>query len=58
MITVEEHAPYGGLGALVSQVVAQECPRKMRNLALPDSPVITGNSKEVFDHYGLNTEGS
>lgn len=57
VITVEEHAPYGGLGALVSQVVAQECPRKMRNLALPDSPVITGNSKEVFDHYGLNTEG-
>ena len=41
----------------MSQVVAQECPRKMRNLALPDSPVITGNSKEVFDHYGLNTEG-
>lgn len=57
VITVEEHAPYGGLGALVSQVVARECPRKTRNLALPDSPVITGNSKEVFDHYGLNAEG-
>ena len=57
VITVEEHAPYGGLGALVSQVVARECPRKMKSLALPDSPVITGNSREVFDHYGLNAEG-
>jgi transketolase len=27
------------------------------NLALPDAPVITGTSKEVFDYYGLNAEG-
>ena len=57
VITVEEHAPYGGLGSMVSQVVGSECPRKVVNLALPDAPVITGTSKEVFDHYGLNAEG-
>ncbi len=57
VITVEEHAPYGGLGSMVSQVVAGECPRKVINLALPDAPVITGTSKEVFNHYGLNAEG-
>ncbi len=57
VITVEEHAPFGGLGSMVSQVVARECPRKVVNLALPDAPVITGNSKEVFDYYGLNAEG-
>ena len=57
VITVEEHAPYGGLGSMVSQVVAGECPRKVVNLALPDAPVITGTSKEVFNHYGLNAEG-
>lgn len=57
VITVEEHAPFGGLGSMVSQVVASECPRKVVNLALPDAPVITGNSKEVFDYYGLNAEG-
>lgn len=28
VITVEEHAPYGGLGSMVSQVVAGECPKK------------------------------
>ena len=57
VITVEEHAPFGGLGAMVSQVLAKNCPRKMDILALPDAPVITGTSKEVFDYYGLNAEG-
>ncbi len=57
VLTVEEHAPYGGLGAMVSQVVSSNCPRKVVNLSLPDAPVITGNSKDVFDYYGLNAEG-
>ncbi len=57
VLTVEEHAPFGGLGSMVSQVVGSECPRKVVNLALPDAPVITGTSKEVFDYYGLNAEG-
>ena len=57
VLTVEEHAPFGGLGSMVSQVVGSECPRKVVNLSLPDAPVITGTSKEVFDYYGLNAEG-
>lgn len=57
VLTVEEHAPFGGLGSMVSQVVGENCPKKVVNLALPDAPVITGTSKEVFDYYGLNAEG-
>ena len=57
VVTVEEHAPFGGLGSMVSQVVGASCPKKVVNLALPDAPVITGTSKEVFDYYGLNAEG-
>ena len=57
VVTVEEHAPYGGLGAIVAQVVAASYPKKVVNLSLPDAPVITGNSRQVFDHYGLNAEG-
>lgn len=57
IITVEEHAPFGGLGSMVCQVVCSECPKKVINLALPDAPVITGTSKEVFNYYGLNAEG-
>ena len=57
VLTVEEHAPFGGLGSMVAQVVSEVCPRKMKNLSLPDAPVITGTYKEVFDYYGLNAAG-
>lgn len=57
LITVEEHSYLGGLGAMVSQIVAKECPRRVVNLALPDEPAIAGKSQEVFDYYGLNTDG-
>lgn len=57
VISVEEHAPFGGLGSMVSQVVGSACPRRVINMALPDAPVISGTSREVFDYYGLNAEG-
>lgn len=57
VLTVEEHAPYGGLGSMVAQVLGENCPRKMEVLSLPDAPVITGKSQEVFDYYGLNSKG-
>ena len=57
VVTVEEHAPSGGLGSMVAQAVAERCPKKVKCLALPDAPVITGTSQEVFDYYGLNAEG-
>lgn len=57
VVTVEEHAPTGGLGSMVSQAVAANMPKKVINLTLPDAPVITGTSQEVFDYYGLNAKG-
>lgn len=56
IITIEEHTYLGGLGAMVSQIVTATTPKKVINLALPDSPVVTGVSKEVFEYYGLNKE--
>ena len=57
VVTVEEHSPFGGLGSMVSQVIGANDPKKVVNLSLPDAPVVTGTSQEVFDHYGLNAEG-
>lgn len=57
VVTVEEHAPFGGLGSMVAQIVGANCPRRIITMALPDSHVITGKSQEVFDYYGLNAEG-
>ena len=57
IVTVEEHAPFGGLGAVVAQIIAANAPKRVVNLALPDAPVITGTSGEVFSYYGLTGEG-
>lgn len=57
VITVEEHVAIGGMGSMVSQVIAANNPCKVINLTLPDEPVITGKSKEIFHYYGLDDEG-
>ncbi|EGT3687455.1 TPA: transketolase family protein [Clostridioides difficile] len=56
IITIEEHSIYGGLGAAVSEVVVQNIPVKMQVLGIADESPISGNSKEVFNYYGLNSE--
>ncbi len=57
IITIEEHSYFGGMGSMVSQLIARECPKKVVNLALPDAPAVAGKSQEVFDYYGLSCEG-
>lgn len=57
VVSVEEHSPYGGLGSRVAQVVSGRCPRPCKTLSLPDAPVVTGTSQEVFGHYGLDAAG-
>ena len=57
VVSIEEHSPFGGLGSMVAQVISANDPKKVLTLALPDAPVITGTSKEVFAYYGLTGEG-
>ena len=57
IISIEEHAPFGGLGSMVASVVAANEPKKVIQMALPDDHVITGKSQAVFDYYGLNGQG-
>lgn len=57
IVTVEEHSPFGGLGAAVSQVVSANHPCYVTNLSLPDEALIAGSSRELFAHYGLDTAG-
>jgi len=57
VVSVEEHSPFGGLGSMVAQAIGANDPKKVITLALPDAPVITGTSSEVFHYYGLDAEG-
>ena len=49
VVTVEEHAPYGGLGAMVSQAVGSSCPRRVLNMARPEAPLLYGAPRVEFD---------
>ena len=57
VITAEEHSPYGGLGSIAAMSLVKNCPKKAVILSLPDAPVITGTSEEVYNYYGLTGMG-
>ena len=56
IITVEEHSKFGGLGAMVTEIISEN-PVPVKILGIPDENVIHGNSKEIFHYYGLDAEG-
>ncbi|MPM22366.1 1-deoxy-D-xylulose-5-phosphate synthase [bioreactor metagenome] len=57
IISIEEHSIYGGLGGAIAEVLAEQTGVCHKILGLLDEPAITGNTKEIFDHYGLNFQG-
>ena len=56
IISLEEHSVNGGLGGAVAEVISQHYPVPLRIIGLPDEALITGNSAQVFAHYGLTPE--
>ncbi len=56
IITVEEHSIYGGLGAIVTETLAEN-PVPVKILGIPDENVIHAKSLEIFDYYGFNAKG-
>ena len=53
IVTIEEHYKTGGLGGAVAEILAENNPIPMRILGIADEQTVTGNSAEVFKHYGL-----
>ena len=56
IVTIEEHSRYGGLGAMVCEVLSEQ-PVPVRIIGIPDENVVHGTSTEIFHHYGLDAEG-
>ncbi|MGH0052985.1 MAG: transketolase family protein [Sphaerochaetaceae bacterium] len=57
IVTIEEHSINGGLGATVSQIVCSNHPIPVKTLGFPDEYLVTGESRDLFAHYGLDAEG-
>jgi transketolase len=53
IVTCEEHSIYGGLGSIVSEVAARECPVPMEFVAIKDTYAESGTPDELLERYGL-----
>lgn len=57
IITVEEHSIFGGLGAIVAEVLSQNHPIPIKILGIPDENAIHAKPLTIFKHYGMDGDG-
>ena len=55
IVTCEEHQIYGGLGSIVSEVIAGEAPVPMEFVAIQDTYAESGTPEELLERYGLTS---
>lgn len=55
IVTAEEHSIIGGLGAMVSQVVCDECPTKVKMVGINDKFGESGTPNELMEKYNLTS---
>jgi len=58
IITVEEHSVYGGLGEACAAILMQQgafLPFKI--VGFPDEYMVSGSQMEIFNHYGISSNG-
>ncbi|MCT4507639.1 MAG: transketolase family protein [Tepidibacter sp.] len=53
IITAEEHSVIGGLGSAVSEVVAENCPIKIKKVGVKDTFGESGTPNDLLEKYGL-----
>ncbi len=56
IITVEDHNIYGGLGGAVAEVCCEATPCKVKRIGIEDKYGRTGQSKDLFELYGLTVD--
>lgn len=56
VVTAEEHQIIGGLGSVVSQCLAQNCPTPIEFVGVNDSFGESGKPADLMQKYGLNAE--
>ena len=57
IVTVEEHSVIGGLGSAVAEVLAEQCPAKLKRVGVSDRYTESGPAEALIHHYGLDGEG-
>jgi transketolase len=58
IVTVEDHNILGGLGSAVADTVLESgVPCKFKRLGVPDVFAAFGEAKDLYAHYGYDSEG-
>ncbi|MBQ3879405.1 MAG: transketolase [Oscillospiraceae bacterium] len=57
VMTVEEHYVRGGLGTMVAEVLAENCPTPMKLHGVPKEYATSGPYNELLHYYKLDAEG-
>jgi transketolase len=58
IITVEEHSVFGGLGEACAASLMQHGPSlPFKIIGFPDEHMVAGSQKEIFNHYGISSNG-
>ncbi|MHB1317473.1 MAG: transketolase family protein [Anaerolineae bacterium] len=58
IVTVEEHSVYGGLGEACAAVLMRRGAHvPFEIVGFPDETMVSGSQAELFDHYGISSEG-
>ena len=56
IVTAEDHLEHGGLGSIISQVVARRHPVPMEFVAIKDTYAKSGKATELLQRYGLTAK--
>jgi len=57
VVTAEEHHLAGGLGGAVAELLATECPTRMRMVGMPDQFASIGPTVKLRAKYGMSAAG-
>ena len=57
IVTIEEASVYGGLGGAVAEIVADECPVRVKRMGVPGVFAPTGSAEFLLEHFELTAQG-
>lgn len=57
LISVEDHSVIGGLGSAISEVLTDNCPKKLTRLGINDSFGKSGKAEELLHYFKIDAEG-
>lgn len=53
LISIEDHSTIGGIGSIISNVLTEEYPKKLKKLGVNDKFGKSGNPNKLYEMYGI-----